>query len=70
MIHKFRAMPPDLNLRKNTYVLIDEAHRTTGGDLGNFLMSGLPNESYIGFTAMSVVGTGAFNTFGVDGLSR
>ncbi len=34
MIHKFRGMPADLNLRKNIYVLIDEAHRTTGGDLG------------------------------------
>jgi hypothetical protein len=42
MIHKFRDMPANLNLRKNIYVLIDEAHRTTGGDLGNFLMAGLP----------------------------
>ncbi|MDP2156636.1 MAG: type I restriction endonuclease, partial [Nitrospirota bacterium] len=48
MIHKFRDMPADLNTRKNIFVLIDEAHRTTGGDLGNFLMAGLPNASYIG----------------------
>ena len=27
----------------NIFVLIDEAHRTTGGDLGNYLMAGLPN---------------------------
>ena len=50
MIHKFRDMPANLNTRKNIFVLIDEAHRTTGGDLGNYLMAGLPNASYIGFT--------------------
>ena len=27
MIHKFRDMPANLNLRKNIYILIDEAHR-------------------------------------------
>jgi type I restriction enzyme R subunit len=36
MIHKFRDMPANLNLRKNIFVLIDEAHRTTAGDLGNY----------------------------------
>ena len=46
MIHKFRDMPADLNTRSNIYVLIDEAHRTTGGDLGNFLMAGLPNATF------------------------
>ena len=70
MIHKFRDMPAGLNLRKNIYVLIDEAHRTTGGDLGNFLMAGLPNASYIGFTGTpvdkTVFGKGTFKTFGVD----
>ena len=40
MIHKFRDMPADLNTRTNIFVLIDEAHRTTGGDLGNYLMAG------------------------------
>ena len=51
-------------------MLIDEAHRTTGGDLGNFLMAGLPNASYIGFTGTPVdktaYGKGTFKTFGVD----
>ena len=42
-IHKFRDMPADLNPRRNIYVLVDEAHRTTGGDLGNYLMAALPN---------------------------
>ena len=40
-------MPADLNTRSNIYVLIDEAHRTTGGDLGNFLMAGLPNATHL-----------------------
>ncbi len=70
MIHKFRDMPANLNTRKNIFVLIDEAHRTTGGDLGNFLMAGLPNASYIGFTGTPVdktaFGKGTFKTFGVD----
>ena len=35
-------MPADLNTRPNIFVLIDEAHRTTGGDLGNYLMAGIP----------------------------
>ncbi|HNY40117.1 MAG TPA: HsdR family type I site-specific deoxyribonuclease [Bryobacteraceae bacterium] len=68
MIHKFRDMPADLNMRSNIYVLIDEAHRTTGGDLGNFLMAGLPNASFIGFTGTpvdkTVYGKGTFKTFG------
>ncbi len=70
MIHKFRDMPADLNTRANIYVLIDEAHRTTGGDLGNFLMAGLPNASFIGFTGTpvdkTVHGKGTFKTFGCE----
>lgn len=70
MIHKFRDMPADLNTRSNIYVLIDEAHRTTGGDLGNYLMAGLPNASYIGFTGTpvdkTVYGRGTFKTFGCE----
>ena len=70
MIHQFRDMPANLNLRKNIYVLIDEAHRTTGGDLGNFLMAGLPNASFIGFTGTPVdktaFGKGTFKTFGCE----
>jgi type I restriction enzyme R subunit len=70
MIHKFRDMPADLNLRSNIYVLIDEAHRTTGGDLGNFLLAGLPNATFIGFTGTpvdkTVYGKGTFKTFGCE----
>ena len=70
MIHKFRDLPADLNLRSNIYVLIDEAHRTTGGDLGNFLMAGLPNATFLGFTGTpvdkTVYGKGTFKTFGCE----
>ena len=70
MIHKFRDMPADLNTRSNIYILIDEAHRTTGGDLGNFLMAGLPNATYLGFTGTPVdktaYGKGTFKTFGCE----
>ena len=70
MVHKFRDMPADASLRKNIYVLIDEAHRTTGGDLGNFLMAAVPNATFIGFTGTpvdkTVYGKGTFKTFGTD----
>ncbi len=70
MIHKFRDMPANLNLRRNIFVLIDEAHRTTGGDLGNFLMAGLPHASFLGFTGTPVdktaYGKGTFKTFGCE----
>ena len=69
-IHKFREMPADINNRNNIYVLIDEAHRTTGGDLGIYLMSGLPNATIIGFTGTPIdktsQGKGTFKTFGAD----
>jgi type I restriction enzyme R subunit len=69
-IHKFRDMPADLNKRRNIYILVDEAHRTTGGDLGNYLMAALPNATYLGFTGTPIdrtaYGQGTFKTFGVD----
>jgi len=67
-IHKFDGMPPRVSERENVVVLVDEAHRTTGGDLGNYLMGALPNATYIGFTGTpidrSAHGTGTFRTFG------
>ncbi|MFH1825352.1 MAG: HsdR family type I site-specific deoxyribonuclease [Candidatus Firestonebacteria bacterium] len=70
MIHKFADMPANINMRKNIYVLVDEAHRTTQGDLGNFLMAAIPNASFIGFTGTPVDNTahgkGTFKIFGID----
>jgi len=69
-IQKFRDMPANLNTRDNIYVLIDEAHRTTQGDLGNYLMAALPNATFIGFTGTPIdqtaYGKGTFKTFGAD----
>lgn len=70
MIHKFQDMPANINLRKNIYVLVDEAHRTTQGDLGNYLLAAIPNATFIGFTGTPIDktahGRGTFKTFGID----
>ena len=70
MIHKFDGIEPNINTRDNIFVLVDEAHRTTGGKLGNYLMGALPNATYIGFTGTPIdrtsYGSGTFITFGKD----
>lgn len=70
MIHKFDDIPANINTRSNFFVLVDEAHRTTGGDLGNFLMGALPNATYLGFTGTPIDrtahGNGTFKVFGTD----
>ncbi|OJW27630.1 MAG: deoxyribonuclease HsdR [Planctomycetales bacterium 71-10] len=70
MIHKFEGVPEKATERANVFVLVDEAHRTTGGDLGNFLMGALPNATYIGFTGTPIdrtaYGKGTFKVFGTD----
>jgi len=67
-IHKFDGLPKAVNKRDNIFVLIDEAHRSTGGDLGNYLMGALPNATLIGFTGTPIdktaYGQGTFKTFG------
>ena len=69
-IHKFDRMPPHVNARANIFILIDEAHRTTGGDLGTYLMAALPNATIVGFTGTpidrSAHGRSTFQIFGVD----
>ena len=70
MIHKFDKIPADINTREGLTVLVDEAHRTTGGDLGNYLMAALPNATYIGFTGTPIdnlsQGVGTFKVFGAE----
>ena len=70
MIHKFDDVPANLNTRESVVVLVDEAHRTTGGDLGNYLMAALPNATYIGFTGTPIDrlsrGQGTFKVFGCE----
>lgn len=68
MIHKFEGIDTNINTRDNIFVLIDEAHRTTSGNLGNYLMGSLPNATYIGFTGTPIdktsYGKGTFVIFG------
>ncbi len=70
MIHKFEGMPKDINKRDNIFVLIDEAHRTTTGDLGNYLMAALSDATYFGFTGTPIdkilYGKGTFKIFGKE----
>lgn len=70
MIHKFEGMPENINTDENIVALIDESHRTTNGDLGNYLMAALPNATYIGFTGTPIdktaKGSGTFKIFGID----
>jgi type I restriction enzyme R subunit len=74
MIHKFEGIPKDLNTRPNIFVLIDEAHRSTGGHLGNYLLAALPQATWIGFTGTPVdrtaYGSGTFKIFGGDDHPR
>jgi type I restriction enzyme, R subunit len=70
MIHKFDDIRADSCTRENFYVLIDEAHRSTSGDLGNYLMGALPKATLIGFTGTPIdktaQGRGTFKTFGTE----
>ncbi|MBT9170950.1 MAG: Type I restriction enzyme EcoR124II R protein [Actinobacteria bacterium] len=70
MIHKFEHMKKDINMQDNIFVLIDEAHRTTSSDLGNYLVAALPNATYFGFTGTPIdkitYGRGTFKVFGKD----
>ncbi len=69
-IHKFEGMPAGVNARRNIFVLVDEAHRTTGGALGTYMLAALPNASFFGFTGTPIDrgarGRGTFSVFGLD----
>jgi type I restriction enzyme R subunit len=70
MIHKFDKADADLCTRRNVFLLVDEAHRTTSGDLGNYLVAAVPNATMIGFTGTPIdrieYGKGTFKVFGKD----
>jgi type I restriction enzyme R subunit len=54
MIHKFRDAKPNMNLRDNIIVLVDEAHRTQEGGLGRQMRAALPNAYLFGLTGTPV----------------
>ena len=68
MIHKFKDLPANINMRENFYVFIDEAHRSIEGDLGNYLTGALPQATLVGFTGTPIdkisKGKGTFKVFG------
>jgi type I restriction enzyme R subunit len=70
MIHKFERLDADITQRDNVFVLVDEAHRSTGGDLGTYLLAALPNATYLGFTGTPIdktaSGRGTFKVFGTE----
>lgn len=70
MIHKFDQADADLCPRNNVFILVDEAHRSMSGDLGNYLVAALPNATMIGFTGTPIdriaYGKGTFKVFGKD----
>lgn len=70
MIHKFDKADANLCIRETVAILVDEAHRTTGGDLGNYLVAALPKATMIGFTGTPIdktaYGKGTFKIFGKD----
>jgi len=70
MIHKFEGLKKDSCSRSDVFIMIDEAHRSTGGDLGNYLTGALPNATLIGFTGTPIdktaYGQGTFKTFGAQ----
>jgi type I restriction enzyme R subunit len=69
-IREFDHVPANLNLRENIFVLVDEAHRSIGGELGNYLMGALPNATYVGLTGTpldkTAHGRNTFKVFGRD----
>jgi len=68
MIHKFKDAKPNLNLRENIIVLVDEAHRTQEGDLGRQMRAALPNAFLFGLTGTPVnkLDKNTFWAFGSD----
>ena len=73
-IHKFDGADAGLCPRDNVFVFVDEAHRSTGGDLGNYLVAALPNATILGFTGTPIdrtaYGQGTFKVFGKDDAPR
>ncbi|MDR2384608.1 MAG: HsdR family type I site-specific deoxyribonuclease [Tannerella sp.] len=62
MIHKFRDAYPNMNMRDNIILMVDEAHRTQEGDLGAKMRAALPNVFLFGLTGTPINKTDR-NTF-------
>ena len=67
-IFKFKDAKSNINLRDNIIVMVDEAHRTQEGDLGQRMRMALPNAFFFGLTGTPINKTdhNTFWTFGAQ----
>lgn len=67
-IFKFGEVTGELNPRDNIIVMVDEAHRTQEGDLGEKMRTALPNAFFFGLTGTPINRTdkNTFATFGAE----
>lgn len=67
-IFKFGEANGELNARDNIIVMVDEAHRTQEGDLGEKMRMALPNAFFFGLTGTPInrVDKNTFLTFGAE----
>lgn len=67
-IFKFAEVTKVLNSRDNIIVMVDEAHRTQEGDLGEKMRMALPNAFFFGLTGTPINRTdkNTFHTFGAE----
>ncbi len=65
-IFKFADVNRTLNERKNIIVMVDEAHRSQEGNLGEKMRQALPNAFFFGFTGTPInrLDRNTFHTFG------
>lgn len=67
-IFKFGEVDGVLNLRDNIILMVDEAHRTQEGDLGEKMRTALPNAFFFGLTGTPInrIDKNTFYTFGAE----
>lgn len=65
-IYRFGDVEKALNLRDNIILMVDEAHRTQEGDLGEKMRLALPNAYFFGLTGTPInrLDKNTFKTFG------
>lgn len=65
-IFKFGEVDGELNARDNIILMVDEAHRTQEGNLGEKMRVALPNAFFFGLTGTPInrIDHNTFNTFG------
>lgn len=65
-IFRFGDVDGVLNMRDNIVIMVDEAHRTQEGDLGEKMRTALPNAFFFGLTGTPInrIDKNTFRTFG------